>query len=136
MPNTDLLFVLRSVLYALVASTGLYAVFLSILMPTYLSSGGFLRNQVTPFSLRTEDGETLRASHAWHILPLQLYSQHEKELLEEPSRLAPFITYRLGFKLLQDDPSSLLVLYFHGAADTLGSGWRPPSYRAMSAGAP
>jgi abhydrolase domain-containing protein 12 len=26
-----------------------------------------------------------------------------------------------------------LVLYFHGAAGTLGSGWRPQSYRALSA---
>jgi abhydrolase domain-containing protein 12 len=28
------------------------------------------------------------------------------------------------------------VLSFHGAAGTLGSGWRPPNYRALSAGAP
>ena len=30
---------------------------------------GFMKNQVTPFSLSTPDGETL---HAWHILPLGL----------------------------------------------------------------
>lgn len=94
---------------------------------------GFLHNQVTPFHLPTEDGETL---HAWHILPLQLYRHHEDELLEEPSGLVPDIKNRLSFRLLRDDPSSLLVLYFHGAAGTLGSGWRPPSYRAISAGAP
>ena len=32
---------------------------------------GFLRNQVTPFSIATADGETL---HAWHVLPLGLYA--------------------------------------------------------------
>ncbi|KAK5635265.1 hypothetical protein RRF57_010977 [Xylaria bambusicola] len=52
------------------------------------------------------------------------------------SGLALDIKERLSFKLLRDDPSSLLVLYFHGAAGTLGPGWRPSSYRAMSAGAP
>ncbi|KAK3942884.1 Alpha/Beta hydrolase protein [Diplogelasinospora grovesii] len=77
---------------------------------------GFLRNQ--------------------HILPLQLYRQHEPELVKEPEGIAADITTRLGFKLLRDDPNSLLVLYLHGAAGTLGSGWRPPSYLAMYAGAP
>lgn len=33
---------------------------------------GFLRNQVTPFSLRSADGERL---YAWHILPVELVSQ-------------------------------------------------------------
>jgi hypothetical protein len=33
---------------------------------------GFLRNQVTPFYLKTSDGATL---HAWHILPLETYRQ-------------------------------------------------------------
>ena len=94
---------------------------------------GFLPNQVTPFQLRTPDGETL---HAWHILPLELYTRHEDALTAEPSGLAPKISDRLSFKLLRDDPSSLLVLYLHGAAGTLGSGWRPPSYRAMHAIAP
>lgn len=90
-------------------------------------------NQVTPFKLKTSDEHIL---HAWHILPLNLYRQNEKKLLEEPSGLVPDITDRLGFKLLRDDPNSLLVLYLHGAAGTLASGFRPPSYRAISAGAP
>jgi abhydrolase domain-containing protein 12 len=94
---------------------------------------GFLRNQVTPFILKTADGETL---HAWHILPLGLYQQHEDALTREPAGIAHDITERLCSKLLRDDPNSLLVLYFHGAAGTLGSGWRPPSYRAMSAAMP
>ncbi|KAI0841330.1 alpha/beta-hydrolase [Hypoxylon sp. FL0890] len=150
----SLVSVAKSVVYGLIASTGLYAIFLSSLTIPILQNQiiylnrvkltwfqdvnvpehwGFLRNQVTPFNLPTPDGEVL---HAWHILPLELYKKHEQDLLEESSGLTSDITDRLGFKLLRDDPSSLLVLYFHGAAGTLGSGWRPPSYRAMSAGAP
>ncbi|KAK4235686.1 hypothetical protein C8A03DRAFT_17603 [Achaetomium macrosporum] len=94
---------------------------------------GFLRNQVTPFTLTTPDGVTL---HAWHILPLGLYYQHEEELVKQPNGLAVNITERTSFKLLRDDPEALLVLYLHGAGGTLASGWRPPSYRAMYAGAP
>lgn len=94
---------------------------------------GFLPNQVTPFNLRTSDGETL---HAWHILPLETYRRNEKQLVEEASGLAKDPKTRTSFKLLQEDPNALLVLYFHGAAGTLGSGWRPPSYRALYAAAP
>ena len=57
------------------------------------------------------------------------------QLIEETSGSVAEITTRLSFKLLRDDPQSLLVLYFHGATGTLGSGWRPPSYRALYAGA-
>lgn len=145
---------LKSTVRVLLESIALYALFLgSLTIPLvqnqviYLNrvtltwfqdvnvpeQWGFLQNQVSPFMLPTPDGEKL---HAWHILPLELYRQHERELIEEPTGLVSDITDRLGFKLLRDDPSSLLVLYFHGAAGTLGSGWRPPSYRAMSAGAP
>ncbi|MCJ1274704.1 hypothetical protein MMC21_002502 [Puttea exsequens] len=98
----------------------------------YPETWGFLHNQVTPFALQTPDGETL---HAWHILPLELYRRHEEQLVEEKSGFVADITTRLGFQILRDDPESLLVLYFHGAAGTLGSGWRPPSYRALYAGA-
>ncbi|KAI1775500.1 alpha/beta-hydrolase [Hypoxylon cercidicola] len=138
----------QSVLYACIASTGLYAIFLNVFTIPFIQNQivylndvtltwfqdvnvpeqwGFLHNQVTPFNLHTEDGETL---------PLELYSKHEDGLLEEPSGLALDITTQLSFKLLRDAPFSLLVLYFHGAAGSLGSGWRPPSYRAMSVGAP
>ncbi|KAI0518472.1 Alpha/Beta hydrolase protein [Xylaria bambusicola] len=145
---------LRSTFYGLLASTGLYALFIGLLTIPVLQDQviylnrvtltwfqdvnipeqwGFLRNQVSPFFLKTPDGESL---HAWHILPLGLYQQHQTALTDEPHGLASDIKERISFKLLRDDPSSLLVLYFHGAAGTLGSGWRPPSYRAMSAGAP
>ncbi|KAK0389861.1 hypothetical protein NLU13_3434 [Sarocladium strictum] len=94
---------------------------------------GFLRNQVTSFQLKTPDHETI---HAWHILPLGLYEKHEEALSKEDVGMVPDISQRTSFKLLRDDPEALLVLYFHGAAGTLGSGWRPPSYRAMSAASP
>jgi len=93
---------------------------------------GFLHNQVTPFRLKTPDGESL---HAWHILPSGLYQQHEDQLIKEPSGLTLDIKARTSFRLLKDDPKALLVLYFHGAGGTLGSGYRPPSYRAIAAAA-
>ncbi|KAI9823493.1 MAG: hypothetical protein M1819_001347 [Sarea resinae] len=96
-------------------------------------SFGFLPNQVTPFPIRTADGETL---HAWHVLPLDLYRHHQRELLAQPSGFAPDISSRLNFQLLRDDPDARLVIYFHGTAGTLGSGWRPDSYRALYSAAP
>lgn len=94
---------------------------------------GFLRNQVTPFHLKTADGETL---HAWHVLPLDVYQQHQGALISEPVGLCDDIEQRLSFELLRDDPTAKLVIYLHGAAGTLGSGWRPQSYRALSAAVP
>ncbi|KAI0154506.1 Alpha/Beta hydrolase protein [Xylariaceae sp. FL1272] len=146
--------VFQSIAYGVLATAGLYALFIGLLTVPALQDQviylnrvtltwfqdvnipeqwGFLRNQVTPFFLTTPDGESL---HAWHILPLGLYQQNQPALLAEPQGLALDVKQRLSFKLLRDDPSALVVLYFHGAAGTLGSGWRPPSYRAMSAGAP
>ncbi|KAG4442886.1 hypothetical protein IFR05_001590 [Cadophora sp. M221] len=94
---------------------------------------GFLRNQVSPFSIQTSDGETL---YAWHILPVGLYRKHEEVLIAEPSGFVLDITSRLSFKLLRDDPEARLVLHFHGAGGTVGSGYRTPNYRALSAGQP
>lgn len=143
---------LQTTFYALIGCLLTYAAFVALLTVPFVQSQaiylnaitltwfqdvsvpetwGFLRNQVTPFWLHTMDGESL---HAWHILPLALYEEHEDGLLLEKDGTSSDITQRLGFQLLRDDPDSLLVLYFHGAAGTLGSGWRPPSYRAMSAG--
>ncbi|KAL6401467.1 putative abhydrolase domain-containing protein 12 protein [Ilyonectria robusta] len=145
---------LQATIWAFTGSISLYLGFISLLtvpffqnQVIYLNSvtltwfqdvtipeqWGFLHNQVTPFTLKTRDGETL---HAWHILPVGLYQKYEKQLLAEPSGIVPDIAQSLGFQLLRDDPEALLVLYFHGAAGTLGSGWRPPSYRAMHAASP
>ena len=140
---------LKSTAYAVAGLVGSYLAFLGVLtIPfvqnqviylnkvtltwgmdvNYPEQWGFLHNQVTPFNLNTRDGETL---HAWHILPPGAWEQNSEELLKEPTGLVDDITTRKGFQMLRDDPEALLVLYFHGAAGTLGSGYRPPSYRAI-----
>ncbi|KAL8881497.1 MAG: hypothetical protein Q9198_001315 [Flavoplaca austrocitrina] len=96
-------------------------------------SFGFLRNQVTPFSIRSSDGGAL---YAWHILPIELYRQHESALIEESSGFVPNLDSRTAFKLLRDDPEARLVIHMHGAAGTIGSDYRVPNYRALSAGDP
>lgn len=94
---------------------------------------GFLHNQVTPFGIQAAGGESL---YAWHILPVELYRKHEQELVAEPSGYANDITSRLAFKLLCGDPDSRLIIHMHGAGGTVGSGYRAPNYRALSAGQP
>ncbi|KAL9089809.1 MAG: hypothetical protein Q9165_005603 [Trypethelium subeluteriae] len=94
---------------------------------------GFLRNQVTPFSINSPSGEKL---YAWHILPVELYRHNEAALLSESSGFTPDFTTKHAFKLLRNDPDALLVIHMHGAAGTVGSGYRVPNYRALSAGSP
>ena len=94
---------------------------------------GFLKNQVTPFSIKTSDGEQL---YAWHILPVELYRKHELPLVEEPTGFVSDMTSRLGFQLLRNDSQARLVIHMHGAGGTVGSGYRVPNYRALSAGQP
>lgn len=72
---------------------------------------GFLPNQVTPFSIKTPDGEIF---YAWHIIPVELYRKHELSLVAEPIGFTFDITSRLSFKLLQD-PEASLVIHMHGA---------------------
>lgn len=92
---------------------------------------GFLHNQVTPFSIKSASGGDL---YAWHILPVELYRQHEEKLLSQPSGFSPGTTSHLSFQLLRDDPEAILVIHFHGAGGTVASGYRCPNYRALSAG--
>jgi abhydrolase domain-containing protein 12 len=94
---------------------------------------GFLHNQVTPFGIKSAGGGLL---YAWHVLPVELYRQHEQKLLAQPSGFSPDITSHLAFQLLRDDPEAILVIHFHGAGGTVGSGYRCPNYRALSAGRP
>ena len=94
---------------------------------------GFLKNQVTPFSINTSDNERL---YAWHILPVELYRKHELPLITEPAGFVSDITSRLAFQLLRDDPDARLILHMHGAGGTVGSGYRVPNYYALSAGQP
>lgn len=96
-------------------------------------SFGFMRSQTTPFSIQSPTGGAL---YAWHILPIELYRQHETALLAEPAGFAVDVTARLAFKLLRDDPDARLIIHMHGAGGTVGSGYRVPNYRALSAGQP
>ena len=94
---------------------------------------GFLYNQVTPFGIRSSSGETL---YAWHILPIELYRKNEDILVAETSGYSLDTTSRHAFRLLRDDPKARLIIHMHGAAGTVGSGYRVPNYRALSAGDP
>ncbi|ELR03358.1 hypothetical protein VC83_01661 [Pseudogymnoascus destructans] len=94
---------------------------------------GFLKNQVTPFSIETSDGEHL---YAWHILPRELYRKNERPLVAEPTGFVSDITSRLAFQLLRDNPDARLIIHMHGAGGTVGSGYRVPNYHALSAGQP
>lgn len=96
-------------------------------------SFGFLRGQVTPFCMQSSTGGAL---YAWHLLLIELYREHESALLAEPSGFASDITSRFAFRLLRDDPDARLVIHMHGAGGTVGSGYRVPNYRAVSAGQP
>ncbi|KAL3590421.1 hypothetical protein FPOAC2_12612 [Fusarium poae] len=90
---------------------------------------GFARNQVTPFSLKTPDGETI---YAWHILPLPLYLKNEAIIeSQEPGFSADF-TKTESFRLLKEDPESRLVLYFHGNAGHVAQAIRPLSYHSLT----
>ncbi|KAL1587617.1 hypothetical protein WHR41_03658 [Cladosporium halotolerans] len=94
---------------------------------------GFLRGQVTPFNIHSSDGTPL---HSWHILPIGLYRKHQANLMEGPTGLAHDVTSTPGFNLLRDDPEALLAIHFHGAGGNMGSGYRIPNYRALTAGNP
>ena len=87
---------------------------------------------MTPFFINSS-GESL---YAWHILPIKLYHEHEAALTKGSSGFASDITSRKAFALLQTDPEARLVIHFHGAAGTVGSGYRVPNYRALAAGNP
>ncbi|KAH9817393.1 alpha/beta-hydrolase [Teratosphaeria destructans] len=149
-----LVFILQFGLIAVGTAAGLYVGLLCLLTTSFFQSHvvylhaiqmtwfkdlnipeifGFLRNQVTPFYIRSAGGQIL---YAWHILPVELYRRHEQELVSEPSGLVSDISSRLAFRLLRDDPDARLVIHFHGAAGTVGSGHRVPNYRALSAGQP
>jgi abhydrolase domain-containing protein 12 len=65
-----------------------------------------------------------------------LYRKHELPLFAELASFVSNITSRLAFQLLRDDPNAQLIIHMHGAAGTMGSGYRVPNYHALSAGQP
>jgi abhydrolase domain-containing protein 12 len=148
------LYCLKVVLVTLAVLAGLYAGLLGALMTRFVQTHavylhafqmtgdkdlntpemfGFLRNQVTPFVIRSPDGTPL---HSWHILPIGLHRKHMAELMQQPTGLIADVTTGLGFELLRDDPDALLAIHFHGAGGNMGSGYRIPNYRALAAGNP
>ncbi|KXX78664.1 Monoacylglycerol lipase ABHD12 [Madurella mycetomatis] len=94
---------------------------------------GFAKNQVTPFSIKTADNQTL---YAWHVLPLPLYAQHEATLSSQPAGFSHDITTTHNFRLLRDDPTSKLIISFHGNAGHLTQGHRPSHYHSLTAHTP
>ncbi|KAI1642673.1 alpha/beta-hydrolase [Daldinia loculata] len=90
---------------------------------------GFARNQVTPFSLSTVDGESI---YAWHILPLTTYLKHENKLQAQQRGYSDDITKTASFKLLKDEPDARLVIYFHGNGGHVAQGYRPDSYHTLT----
>lgn len=72
-------------------------------------SFGFLRGQTTPFAIKSAGGSL----YAWHILPVELYRQHERVLIAEASGLALNVTSRSAFKLLCANPDARLVIHMH-----------------------
>jgi hypothetical protein len=65
-------------------------------------------NQVSPFHIPTSDGERL---YAWLVVPLKVYAVHETEFATETSGPLGDVKRKLGFKLLESDPESRLVIY-------------------------
>ncbi|KAI4199081.1 MAG: hypothetical protein LQ350_004836 [Teloschistes chrysophthalmus] len=91
-----------------------------------------IKNQVQPFSIQTLDSETL---YAWHVLPIAKYAANQQALVSERTDSARSFKNSVAFDLLSTDPTSRLVIYFHGNAGTVAQGWRTDTYRALSSGA-
>jgi abhydrolase domain-containing protein 12 len=86
---------------------------------------GFLCGQVSPRTIRTPDGDRL---YVWHILPLELYCRYQRAFVAADVKSA-----RLALGVLRIAPQARLVIHCHGAAGTVGSGYRVANYRALAA---
>ncbi|KAE9966530.1 hypothetical protein BLS_006944 [Venturia inaequalis] len=93
-----------------------------------------LENEVTPFFLTTPDGEEI---YGWHILPLAVYAQNERQLSRQPpwSPSSNF-TDSLACKLLIEDPEARVIINFHGNAGHVAQGQRPATYRSLTSASP
>lgn len=98
------------------------------------SSSQAAENEVTPFFLTTPDGEEL---YAWHILPLAVYAENERQLSQQPpwSPSSNF-TDSLACKLLIEDPEARVIINFHGNAGHIAQGQRPATYRSLTSASP
>lgn len=103
--------VLTRILIAL--SSALYANKFNTLFYHNINDGeefGFNKNQVTPFNIKTPDGETL---YAWHVLPIDIYTRNEQSLRKEArpsSAPVPDFTMTQAFGLLTQDPDARVVI--------------------------
>lgn len=70
-----------------------------------------VEGQVQPFWLDTVDGERL---FCWHILPLDVYLQHESELMTGAGGIAEDLKETIGARLLSGNGESKVVVNFHG----------------------
>ncbi|RMZ75763.1 hypothetical protein DV737_g5149, partial [Chaetothyriales sp. CBS 132003] len=101
-----------------------------------VESFGFLRGQVTPFTVTTADNETI---FAWHMLPAHVYKEHQDQLIQD-AQLSP-LPYeeiasqqgkkKTGIQLLLDDANAILIVTFHGNAGHLASAFRPGQYQNL-----
>ncbi|KAF2132320.1 hypothetical protein P153DRAFT_188839 [Dothidotthia symphoricarpi CBS 119687] len=87
--------------------------------------------QVQPFWLDTSDGEKL---FCWHVLPLDVYLQHESELVTggTTGEVAEELKGTVGARLLGKDEGGRVVVNFHGNAGHIAQGHRPSTYRSIS----
>ncbi|RMZ88524.1 hypothetical protein DV736_g4242, partial [Chaetothyriales sp. CBS 134916] len=100
-----------------------------------VESFGFLRGQVTPFTVTTADNETI---FAWHILPAHVYKEHQDQLIQD-AQLSPLPYEEIasqqdkknGIQLLLNDPKAILIVTFHGNAGHLASAFRPGQYQNL-----
>ncbi|KAF2681319.1 alpha/beta-hydrolase [Lentithecium fluviatile CBS 122367] len=91
---------------------------------------GFAKGQVTPFWLDTSDGEKL---FCWHVLPLDVYLDHEHEVVQKSvGGVVEDFEATVGAKLLKKDVKSKVVVNFHGNAGHVAQGWRPSTYRSIA----
>ena len=137
--GTLLLYLAVLILLALSPTLQTHAVYLHRVTLTWFKDlskpeeFGFLPHQVTPFAIQTSDNERLLA---WHVLPIETYLKNQEALFETSPGCAQGKSLRHSPRLLRDDPEARLVLYFHGTAGCIASGWRPDSYRALSSTVP
>lgn len=107
--------------------------------PTYwqnlsdVEAFGFMKHQVQPFTVRTADDCLI---HAWHLLPVHVYKEHEGHLTSQPPpKTLPYheAIHQPGFELLFSDPNALVIVLFHGNAGHLASAYRSPMYQNLLA---
>ncbi|KAH7018381.1 Alpha/Beta hydrolase protein [Microdochium trichocladiopsis] len=89
----------------------------------------FARNQVTPFTLQTADGEKL---YAWHVLPTSVYLKHEDALLKAAPGRSSAAESTAAFRLLKNDPDARVIVSFHGNAGHVAQGFRTDHYHSLT----